>query len=495
MVAIPFPTSTNPGEKPPEGTGRLINVYAETKGQNEVVWHRSPGLIAFGSDLGSATWRSWSFPFEEWFGVAETSDTGGTYLGGVLVNNTLYARFGTAVKTVDETGAPGDISSGTLSGSDKTHFARNNASTPDVVLVANDGPFIISSGTMSAYSSTDNDIGSPNSVCFHDSYFMFGYGSGKLQASGVNATSINPLDFTTTESNPDGITRVWSFRGLLYAAGPATIEIYGPPVNAEGFPLTRQGYNITPGLITPWAVAGFEPEFGNFPIYVGSDNTVRWLKGSAPEKISPPDLDFLIASVEDKSDIEALCYISRGNAFWQISSDTFTWVFNINNQTWHERESYGLDRSRMTLSIYAFDSWLTGDTEANDLLQVESDTLTEADEPLIATIESNAVKGFPNRIRVPRADFDFTVGVGDVTGTDPIETDPTVMISWSDDGGRTWSNPRNKKLGEQAEYGHRVTVYLTGISGPIGRRWRLAVSDPVHFGLLGGDMSAELRTK
>jgi hypothetical protein len=493
MVQIPFPTSTAPGQKPPEGRGRLINVYAEQAGHDSVVWHRAPGLKILGSDESSGTWVAWSFPFEEWFNVREQPTASGQYLGGVLINDsTLYGRFGTGFYSVDETGSFTALT-GTVSGSDKTHFARNNATTPDVVFVCDDGPFILTGGTKAAY--PDGDIGSPNSVCFHDSYFMFGYGSGKIQASGVNSTSINALDFTTAESNPDGITRLWSFKGLLYAAGPATIEVYGQPVNASGFPLTRHGYNITPGLITPWAVAGFESEFGSSPIYVGSDSTVRQLSGFDANKISPAELDFLIASVDDKTTLEALCYISRGNAFWQLSSDDWTWVFNVNNSTWHERTSYGLDRSRMSLSIPAFDRWLTGDTEADYLLEVDPDEAVEVDSPLIATVESAPVKDFPNRIRVPRADFDFTVGVGMLGGTDPIETDPVVQISWSDDGGRTWSDPRDKPLGAQAEYATRVTAFLNGISGPMGRRWRLSVSDPIHFGLLGGDMSAELRSK
>lgn len=492
MVAIPWPVTTNPGQKPPEGNGRLINVYAEQSGDS-VVWHRSPGIKILGSDSSAATWRAWSFPYEEWFGTTEQGSGQGTFLGGVLVNNSLYARFGTSFYTVDSSGAFTALS-GTATGADKTHFARNNAATPDIVFVCNDGAFELTTGTKVTY--TDGDIGSPNSVCFHDGYFMFGYGSGKIQASGINSVSIGTLDFTTAESNPDGITRVWSHRGLLYAAGPNTIEVYGPPVNSSGFPLTRQGYNITPGLITPWAVAGFETEFGNFPLYVGSDNTVRHLMGTVPTKVSPPDLDFLIANVADKDTLEALCYISRGNAFWQISDgSSFTWVYDINNKTWHERKSYGLDYSRMTLSIPAFGKWLVGDNQANYLHEIDPARATEVGAKFIATVESAPVKDFPNRVRVARADFDFTVGVGDVQGADPIETDPVVMISWSDDGGRTWSDPWDRALGPQAEYQQRIMAFNTGLSGPMGRRWRIEVSDPIHFGLIGGAMDGELRVR
>lgn len=499
MVAIPFPVSTSPGQKPAEGAGRLINCYAEPRGGDiGPVWHRAPGVKVLGSDSVSATWRSWSFPFEEWFNVAQQATGDGTFLGGVLVGSTAYVRMGTRFYTLDESGAL-TVLTGTVTGSDKTFFARNNASTPNIVFVCDDGAFTISGGAIAAYS--DGDVGSPNSVCFHDSYFMFTYGDGTLLASGVNGIAINPLDFTTAESNPDGLVRAWSYKGLLYAAGPATIEVYGPPVNPQGFPLNRQGYNITPGLITPWAVAGFEAEFGSWPIYVASDNTVRQLNQSTPVKISPPDLDFLISNVADKTDLEALCYISRGNPFWQLTCNTgavstsWTWTYNVNNGTWHERQSASLNRSRMTLSLPAFGKWLTGDTESSTVLEVDAQRLTEVDDPLIVTLESAPAKDFPNRVRVARADFDFTVGVGDTQGTDPIETDPTVMVSWSDDGGVNFTNPWNRKLGEQAESLQRVTVLNTGLSGPMGRRWRLKVSDPVHFGLMGADMDAELRRK
>jgi hypothetical protein len=100
----------------------------------------------------------------------------------------------------------------------------------------------------------------------------------------------------------------------------------------------------------------------------------------------------------------------------------------------------------MTLSVPAFGRWLVGDTEANYMLEVNPSGLDEVDDPLIATLESAPAKEFPNRVRVSRADFDFVTGVGVATGTDPIETDPTVMLSWSDDGGQTWSNPWNRKL-------------------------------------------------
>ncbi len=57
--------------------------------------------------------------------------------------------------------------------------------------------------------------------------------------------------------------------------------------------------------------------------------------------------------------------------------------------------------------------------------------------------------------------FDFAVGVGNAPGQDPIETDPSVEISYSDDGGYTWNCCNVGSTGTLAQYP----------SGPINTSW------------------------
>lgn len=414
------------------------------------------------------------------------------FRGGLLVGNTLYAAWDGELYTVNVSGERELF--GTLSSSDKIFIARNNATTPNVVIVSNATAYELSGASVISYS--DGDVGSPTCVCGHLGYFFFGYGDGDLLASGLNAVTINTLDAARTESNPDGVENMVSYDGQLYVFGKATVEVWGDPTNPSGFPLTRIGYNIRPGLKTAHTVSGWEPEFGNPFIYVGSDNSVRQMVGYEPTKISPPDLDDLIADVVfPDTQLDSLCYVARGHAFWQLNGPTWSWVYNVNNQTWHERKSYLSEKSTLTRSIPAFDKWLVGDTTATDLYRFDHVLQQEAGDPIIAQMESVGEKAWPNRLRVPRADFDFTVGIGESTGADPIETDPTVMIEWSDDGGRTWSTPWNRKLGRQAISQQRVTVLNTGLTGPMGRKWRWTISDPVHVGFMGSAMDVEIRNK
>jgi hypothetical protein len=412
----------------------------------------------------------------------------GEFRGGIDVGTTLYAGFTDEIYTVTSEGAIAYL--GDLPGTDQLFFARNQNLTPDIVIVGEAGAYQISGGAVVAY--TDSDVGDPVCVTYHDGYFMFGYVNGDIFASSLDGVGINTLDAANAASNADGIVQLWSYQGQLYAGGEKTIEIWGYPINNAGFPLTRVGYHVTPGVITPHAVAGFAPEFGHPPIYVGTDNTVRWLQGYKAERISTPDLERLITAVEDKGTIRAMAYRVSGNAFWQVSCDDWTWVFNCNNPGWFERQSDGSDRSRFTGgAVYAFGKWLVGDTVSPQLLEVSADVPTEAGNPLPVTIISPSVNSFPNRVRCARADFNLVVPA--VTAD---TTAPTIDISWSDDGGATFSNPYTRSLGNStSDTIRRVSVFNTGYAKPIGRRWKLECADPVNFALLGGDMEPEVRNK
>lgn len=89
----------------------------------------------------------------------------------------------------------------------------------------------------------------------------------------------------------------------------------------------------------------------------------------------------------------------------------------------------------------------------------------------------------------------FTSGgtVTDVTSP-PNAIAPSVAISLSKDGGNNWGNPLIRALGPQSRsLRQRASVKSMGLSGPMGSRWRIDVSDPVYTGLLGGTQSSDPR--
>lgn len=461
-MQIPFPTSSTPGQRPQEGRGRLINAFAEELGENEVIIRPVPGLNSF-------------------------CDTGkGTPRGFLDVAGLLYAAYKDVAVTITSGGAVATLT-GALSGSLPVTWARNNKSpTPDVVCVSENGAFTVTSTTVSTFA--DPDLPAPNSVSFLDAYFLFTIGDGRIFASDLNSTAINALSFAQCAAKPDGLTRGIVSGQLFYGFGPASCEVW-QNVGTSPFPLARVAV-IPVGLAGAWAIAGFEDGWDTAPIFVAADNTVRQMNGYTPEIISKPDVSRAIAAVADKSTLEACVYTYAGHAIWSLSAPGWTWEFNTTTRQWHERRSYQSARWRVSRSVYFGGKWLVGDTASSKLLEVSEGARREDQVPLVSVIDSLPVQNFPARITVKRADFSFVVGQGDERGADPIETDPQVAVSWSDDGGVTFGNPLMRPLGRQGAANQPVRVNRTGRTKQHGRRWRLTLSDPVFWSLMGGDMQA-----
>jgi hypothetical protein len=68
---------------------------------------------------------------------------------------------------------------------------------------------------------------------------------------------------------------------------------------------------------------------------------------------------------------------------------------------------------------------------------------------------------------------------------------PQVAISFSDDGGNSWSNPILRNIGQQSivKTG-RIKISNTGLTGVQGRRWRMDISDPVYTAFLKATQSS-----
>lgn len=417
----------------------------------------------------------------------------GTFRGGVPVGTILYGAWEGEVYQVSQTGNATYLT--TLAGTDYPSFGRNTRSpVADIAVVTDNGAFVIdtTAATVAAYPDSDvNGPGTPQCCCGYMGYIFFGYQDGTLQVTKYNSTSISSLDQAAAITNYDGIKALFGYDGQIYACGSQSIEIWGEPINATGFPLTRVGFNITPGILGKHSVAGWEQEWGQAPIYVGSDGTVRMLQGYQAVKISNTDLEQELRGLNfsDRDNVNCIVYNTGGHAFWQVNLPESSWVYHVNEGTWHERKSQGLSKSKLVNSVFFADEWLVGDTESNSVYAVDILEEDEAGEELPSIVESGPLKEFPYRQRIVRADFDFTVGVGVTTASNVWEQDPQVQIEVSYDGGHTWPHSWNRKLGKEGKYYNRVFVNSVGLTGDEGARFRWTISDPVHVGFQGGDVT------
>lgn len=195
----------------------------------------------------------------------------------------------------------------------------------------------------------------------------------------------------------------------------------------------------------------------------------------------------------DGDAVEALVYMNGPHAIFSVSGPGFTWEYNLGTGCWNERRSDGMSRWRASRSVRVDDRWIVGAIDSGTLFAVAGEEQTEGGAPLVFEAWSRPTAAFPARIAFPRADFDFVVGVGDAAGTPPTGTAPVVALSWSDDGGGSWSTPLLRSLGGEGERRTRISLFRTGLSGAVGRQWKAVVSDPAYVGLIGGGAAAQPR--
>jgi len=75
-------------------------------------------------------------------------------------------------------------------------------------------------------------------------------------------------------------------------------------------------------------------------------------------------------------------------------------------------------------------------------------------------------------------------GNGTTLNTDEgVGQDPSIMVAYSNDSGKTWSQERIVKTGRQGKYAFRSRLCMLGTSR--NRVWRISGSDPVETILVG----------
>ncbi|POR52399.1 hypothetical protein [Bosea psychrotolerans] len=446
MPPLPFPKSSTPGVRPGEGEGRYVNCYPVQEGDRSYV-RRVAGL-------------------------SRSVATGKTGIRGLLdVNGVSYVVFTGAVVTVAADGTVTTLA-GAIPGSDGVTLARNNkvtagASTPDIVAVREGGgAYLLTATTVAAYPDADLPA-TVNSVDFLGGYFLFSIPDGRLFASELNATQINALSFTTAESRSDGLRRVAVQGSLAYGFGGSTIEPY-QNVGTAPFPLQRAATVPPVGILTTMAVAGFQ-ETWNGPLYfVASDRTVKALSGYETATISTPDVDRFIAA-SSAATVAVDVFAWQGRQFVAVSSDGGSWIYDTVERSWHERLSSGVARWRATRSIYSNGQWLFGDTLSGDLLTLSS-ALTENGAALSGLIQSGPLKDFPARVAA-RLSADFT------------QAEIAIYVSWSHDGGKSWSSELQRSLADADRW--PVSVANLGLSSHAGLILRFRWEGSADFAFLG----------
>jgi hypothetical protein len=310
------------------GCARFVNCYVEDIGQDGKVPYpvfACDGLAAF------------------------STLSGGGKANGMLNldNSLLWLHANDALWSVTTGGVA--TSRGAMTSSAHVYFARNRATTPDVVAVSADGVTRTISGTTVSTPSYHVDVGASlfNSVCQVDGYFVFTKSNGEFYISGIDATTIDPLDFANAQHNADGLLRGMVRGRDLMLCGSRSIEWWQNTGLAD-FPFQRatvQNFGTYAAPAMSNVFMGGEvgdtiiwPATGSDGGYVG----VMLLQGYGAQKISTTEVDRAIEAAT-AANLRSYTYSTQGQTFYAVTDGaTFTYEFNAKTGLWHERRGNGL---------------------------------------------------------------------------------------------------------------------------------------------------------
>ena len=485
---------------------RMVNLFPEIvpeAGKEPAFLNRAPGLKLLNT-IGNGPVRGlWAF---------SSSDSTAFVVSGTQLYKITTSYVATLIGTVAGTGPVSLADNGTQ------------------LFIAANGPSYIYNNTTNAFGQiTDPDFPGAVTVCYLDGYFVFNEpNSQKLWITALlDGTSIDPLEFASTEGSPDGLVAVAANFREVWAFGTNSIEVWYDS-GATDFPLQRiQGAFNELGCAAPYSVAKMD----NGLFWLGRDRRgegiVYRANGYTGVRISTHAVEWQIQQYDDISDAIAYTYQQDGHSFYVLvfPSANTTWVYDAATQAWHERAGFtdgNFTRHRSNCQMAFNNKIVVGDFENGNIYAFDLDDFSDnggiqkwlrtwralptgqnnlkrtAQHTLQLDCESGVgLNGYvlPEVIYLQTENDDFLITETSdylIAEQETVATqgaNPQVMLRFSDDGGHTWSNEHWKSMGKIGEYYKRVLWRRLGMTTKLRDRvYEVSGTDPVKIAIMGAEL-------
>lgn len=463
-LPLVLPMASTIGRDGQVANARLINGYAELlgdDGKSPFALYGAPGLTRWDDGAYSGAER----------GLIERSTA------------ELIAVLGNQIIAFDSAG--NDTALATIVGSGRLIMSINRASPRQISIVTPAGQYYVLTGSALVLNA-DADLPSPNSCDYLRGRTLFGINDGRVYASDTDdATSISALAFGEANAGADGLVRVFVNAGFGYFFGQKRLEIWqaDPSLAGQPFPFSPVQQDIDLGLGAKHAIARFEKAL----IWVDHNLIVRYGRDGGAERVSTHAVERQIEALTtaQRAELVGSIHVWQGHETYCLKAATFTWCLDLVlakklgfEKAWYERTSYGLDHWRVNSAIQFAGKYILGDEGDGKLYHLDPAAYTENGNEHVLDIRCAHSHRFPDAMLIDGVEVDMVSGVGLAAGS-ADDTDPEIMIDFSDDGGKTFQGERHAKFGKQGEFKQAVRLNRWGRCDQKGRIWRLRASAAV----------------
>jgi hypothetical protein len=384
----------------------------------------------------------------------------------------LYKVTDTTLYSVDDAGTHTNL--GTIPG--VSHCIMQGIND-NVVIVSEGRAFQLAAGVVTEI--VDPDLESPNSCAHLNNQLLFDGNGGRFAVSDVgDATSINGLNYATAESDADDLLRVYAHNQVAYMMGEKTIEpwwdsgVGNPPFDR------MDGAAFAVGLGAIYSAANSD----DYVYFVSNNNQIYRMTSNDAKPISNLAMAAEIAKYSVISDAHGVCFNLDGQWFYRVTFPTAmkTWILPEGGEWFNLSSGNNGGASIHSSYAFAYRKHLVGDTDSGNIYELDPDTYTENGATIIRIRDSaplhGGMFGAPGKsVTMNRLELIMEVGVGLIDGQG---SDPVIMLSFSDDGGKTFCTEMWGQIGKMNETMWKVEWFALGSFE--SRIIRLRISDPVY---------------
>lgn len=441
-------------------SAKLYNMYAE------LPFESSPFKIGTLYNIPGIT---------EWLTINENYNP---YYGGIVMNGFLYVVFGVKVYKIDTNLNVTEIGELTTSPA-KVTMVENGL---QISILTNAGiVFYYEPDTDTFGQVTIPDVSNASGIATLDGYTIVSKAeTGRFYVSELrDTTSWSALNFATAEALSDNIIAIAVYQEQLFLLGEKSIEIwYNSGVTSQPFRPVNQTF-IQMGCISKTALT--TSVSGLF--WIADNKSIFQTSAYQPKKISTFGIDYQLSILTNPEDVIVFSYIQEGHEFivFTFVSDELTLVYDVSQETWHNRGSLNYDKQTYwgcTDAINFANKIIVPSIPNSKLFYLDTTKFTENGETLTSEVTSNTLFFNFNRFTVNQLVLVVENGVGTSNGDTPL-----IELSVSTDGGKTWNNPRATSIGKEGEYLTQIKWQNLGQ----GRNFifKFRITDPVPRTIVG----------
>lgn len=474
---------------------QCINLYPAltTGGKSGVVLRKCAGQEAVQSDQGIVQCDN---------GIYTTSWGDMYYMYSTTLLKRNYKNGGSKAITFFSTSLDYDIRNSAFSDNGTVLFM---VATYSLYNASYNYYFVVNKSTDVVTTFTDASLIGSTHVAYLDGYFI-------VNDINTNVFRVSPADWNGTDAwvalanetddqSPDPIQGLIVVGRDLWVFGTTGFSIY---YNAGTTPMPfarNQSVSNSIGLQAPFSLASINNRA--FWLGAGRDGNKKIFmsEGFNAIPISTPELDLAIGGYASTQDSIGHTWQESGHQFYSITFKTanITWVYDVSIGLWHQRSSklsaavvnYGtgaIAGYHPILSNGTYGRWnMNGIAEFNgdiyiksvftgDVKKLKTDVYTDDALPIIWRRTAPFISASLKRMFINYLQIDMDTGTGllpaTVQGYDPI-----IFLRYSDDGGKTWSQPKQGNIGKIGVYTTRVKWNRLGSSK--NRLFEISGSDPV----------------